>query len=305
VKYHLSIVTKQDIESYFKGDDWRLFPDGEGFKASGDFAELTLKPVKTIFNVKIENIDDPVDYEEDETEDPIKFIVKYLQTGTEGDEVFRKMSSCPQNVSYVLLLLASELDKNRISPKTLVKNLSKISAWMTKKPDEIPKPPKVPKDYDILRDYSAEHTYEGDDDTEKSSIHSKRPSSKNNQITIELNKLFSNMKSKGWDAKLNDDDITVNIQDLFTAEVAIEKIIWKYEFQIRGFEDTKKSGETEDPIGEFRNYYRDPDVYAAYEEAKEQHAGKKESEEYQATKKPGQVSPYSKTEFDYSMGSPS
>jgi hypothetical protein len=304
VKYHLSIVTKKDIENYFKGDDWRLFPDGDGFKASGDFAELILKPVKTIFNVKIESIDDPIDSAEEETENPIKFIVKYLQTDTEGDEVFRKMSSCPQNVSYILLLLASELDKNRIGPRALVKNLNKISAWMSPKGIDLPKPPKVPSDFDVLKDYSAEHTYEGDDNTEKSSIHSKHPSPKNDQTLGELNKQLSEMKSKGWNAKLNEDKITVNIQDLFTAEVSIEKIIWQYEFQIRGFEDSKKSGETEDPIGEFRRYYRNPEVYAAYEEAKEQHAEKEESEKYQVTKKPSKVSPYTPTEFDHSIGSP-
>ena len=134
MKCHYSVVTENDIKLYFRGDDWRLFPHGDELKASGDFAEVNLKPIKTIFNVKIENIDDPVDFEEDETEDPIKFIVKYLQTGTEGDEVFRRMSSCPQNVSYILLLLASEFDKNRISSKTfqLIRKQTRPTGWISR-----------------------------------------------------------------------------------------------------------------------------------------------------------------------------
>ena len=109
------------------------------------------------------------------------------------------------------------------------------------------------------------------------------------------------MKSKGWDAKLDNSKITVNIQDLFTSEISVEKTIWHYEFQVRDFENTKKTGETEDPIAEFRRYYQDPEIQEAYDEAKEEYAEKEEQEKHQMTKKPGRVSPYSDTEFSYSL----
>lgn len=302
MKHHISTVTEKDVKLYFKGDDWRLFPYGDELKASGDFAEITLKPVKTVFNVKIENIDDPIDSAEEETEDPIKFIVKYLQTGTEGDEVFRKMSSHPQNVSYMLSLLASEFDQKRLSPEILVENLNRIIFSVNQSADKFQPSPKVPDDIDDLLSYSAEHTYEGDD-IEDSYIRNKSHSQKIDQVPTELKELLSKMKSKDWDAKLGGDKLTVNIQDLFTAEIIIDKIIWEYDFQIRGFKESRKTGKTEDPIAEFRRYYKDPEIQAVHEAAKADYLEKEESEKHRSTKKPNKVSPYSNTEFD-SLGSP-
>ncbi|HEY8095263.1 MAG TPA: hypothetical protein VIE65_04110 [Methylobacter sp.] len=88
----------------------------------------------------------------------------------------------------------------------------------------------------------------------------------------EINKLLQSMKSKGWRAsptKINDNPaIRVDIGEEFEAEIEVSDIMYSFEFEIEGQPSLTKKGTTDDPIREFQNYYRSPEIESIYEEAK-------------------------------------
>lgn len=265
-----ALVSSKDIRAYFKGEGWRVFGHQDEIEISGDFVEISLSPEKTIFLVNIENLEDPDDSEKGETENPIQFIIKFLQTGTEADEILRKMSSYPSNVSFMLTLLASAYDNKIISTKLLASNLSRVAALIS--------------------------------ETILSADISVNP-------PIELKKLLEDMKQKGWKARIPEFDktpqIEVDIASIFKVIISVEKIIWNYEFRIREYDNSRRKGQTEDPIAEFRNYYMDSDIQDMYEAAKWDKSQMKKIKELDVTNKPGRIKnksknkadPFSETEF--------
>jgi hypothetical protein len=232
------VVTPEDIRLYFKSPSpepgkpkeigWEVSEDEDGvFIIRNVVYNIALYPEEIKFSVKIEQLDDPSDSAQDVTEDPIGFIVRFLQTGTEGDAVFQKMSFSPFDVSFVLLSLASACRAGAIGQNKLVKILQRVAARLPNR------------------------TAVGQEE-----VHIK-----------EIGKLMEVMNSKGWRTKpiVRDDTpgISVNINDIFAAEIFVDSISWSYRFEVYDAPGTEEEGHTDDPIQQYRKYYKRPDIQEA------------------------------------------
>ena len=60
-------------------------------------------------------------------------------------------------------------------------------------------------------------------------------------------------------------------------------MVWSYEFSIRGYDNSRKKGTTNDPIAEFRNYYRDDEIQDMYEAAVWDASQKQKTHQYDVT----------------------
>lgn len=90
----------------------------------------------------------------------------------------------------------------------------------------------------------------------------------------EFEKLKDRIESKGWDVKQGEDSVgnptlKIDIGDVYTAEIAVDSILYDYTFQFTDRPDLTKSGTTKDPIEEFRVYYTSEEVKEARSEARQ------------------------------------
>lgn len=235
----IATVTPQDVEKYFgestsrtkhyTSEKWNISKDGKKFKVTSEVPPLTLElePVKTVYNISVEAVDDSSDYTAGETDNPVKFIVNFLKTGEYAEELLSKVSSDPNFISHILNTLAFKIDLKRIDSNHAKKTLRRVSVILTSGKTKV--------------------SADGREEFE----------------LLDLAKIKSDMKDKGWVVKVDYDDrslpvLHVNMSDIYTATVKIKGILWNYMFMVTGDPETQRSGSTDDPIKALDKYRNAP-----------------------------------------------
>ncbi len=235
----IATVTPQDVEKYFGesststkhyvSQKWDITKDGKKYKITSETPPLTLElePAKTIYNVNVEAVDDPSDSTTGETDNPVKFITSFLKTGEYAEELLSKVSSDPNFISHILNTLAFKIDLNRIDSNYAKKTLRRVSVILSSRKTKI--------------------SAEGREEFE----------------LLDLAKIKSDMKDKGWVVKVDYDDrhlpvLHVNMSDIYNATVKVKGILWNYAFMVTGDPETRRSGSTDDPIKALDKYRNAP-----------------------------------------------
>ncbi len=241
-------VTLDDLKTYFKGAHWRSVVRDDGVfegRSNSYFVELAPGGTPSFF-VKIHSYEDDADSDESVTDEPMKFLVDFLKTGSVGDEalqkmagVFRKMASLPPvGMANLLRSLADDVERERIGPRALARVLRHASLM----PD-LPGPVKILST--MVQAASREETE-----------------------TKEMQDLANKMTEKGWRVKSGKGEgglpqLTVDIAGIYEALIEVDHIPWKFSYEVHDHPDTKVTGITDDPIAEFRQYYQSDSVQTA------------------------------------------
>ena len=229
MKSRISVVTIDDIDSYFKSEKgstehWnvRVRPSGN-ISCESEMWTIDLEPsIGPLFNVKIYAYDDPSDSDEETTDDPVEFVDKFIKEGMP-----RVSSSInPNELSKYLQYLSDMVRNKRIGSTNLMKSLRRVSVSSN-----------IGNTLSII-----------------SSIIRKIGSEYKNK---EIKEVFNELSDRGWDVDLGKDRMSININDLFEVNIELNSIIWSYVFYRNDIYDYKKEGTTEDPIGEFEKYKRE------------------------------------------------
>lgn len=231
------VVTWDDLKTYFKGPSWarRDFSDDRFQGATRTFS-VDIEPEAVQFEYRIEAVDDPSDSEEGVSDDPVGKIAKFLGRDLPGGEFFEQRASGPGAVASALRTAADRALSGVPSRKRTSDMLRRVSA--------------LPFVRDALRTvYAATVRLSGMSADER------------------FDEIESKMESKGWDVKRREKDgyeeLVVDVSGIYEVTISVDSIRYHYMFQFADRPDLTKSGTTEDPIEEFRRYYKDPDVQDA------------------------------------------
>jgi hypothetical protein len=271
-------VTLDDLKQYFQGEHWRATPRGDGsFESRSDSYLVELSPVSgPQFAVSIQAHEDEMDKDEVVTDDPMKFIVDFLKTGTEGDEAFGHMATEGSSASYenygnygspaavanLLRTWAVAAERGRIGPRSLAR-LLRHAALLADLPDTV----------EFVR--LAVHLVANREEIE----------------TQEMQDLANRMTQKGWRVQSGKNDrgfpdLTVDIAGIYEAKIEIDHIPWKYSFEVHEHPDSRIEGITDDPIVEFRKFYKSEPVQSAKFELKDRLKARPETAEAEGTVAP-------------------
>jgi len=255
VRVHVALVVSfEDVRNYFKGDHWKVSEDEDGFSADSEAYEVRLKSKGATYGVEIEASDDPSDSDSKTTDDPVGFITKFLGTGTEADDILKKMSSFPDPTllsrlltrtanlveSEVITIQASKRIIRRAIVATFGKSFRAMLAAVVR----------AAKGQDARAD--------------------------------EITKLRKVMKEKGWKVSQHEDDkghavLEVDVSGVYTATVKLDSLLWDYTFQVQDMPESKDEGVTDDPIQQFRLFYKDDSTQEAKSELKKKRKSEKEA----------------------------
>jgi hypothetical protein len=247
-------VTLDDLKQYFKGEHWRAAVRDDGvFEGRSNSYHVELSPGGSpSFLVKVHAHEDESDADEAVTDEPMKFLVDFLKTGSAGDEALQKMSSfaiSPTGMVVLLRRLANEVQTERIGPRALSCLLRRASLM-----------PDMPHSLGLLA--AAVHL-----------------AAREHVEVKEMQELAKKMKEKGWRVKPGKNDrgmpeLTVDIAGVYEAKLEVDHMPWKYSFEVHEHPDTHAEGITDDPIAEFRRYYKSETVQTAKDELKAGHKEK-------------------------------
>lgn len=224
------VVSMDDVQGYFRGEPWRTVVREGSFIGWSDTAEVELRPVGPKFKLHVESVDDPSDSEDFVTDKPMKELAAFLGHDIPGGEHFEKMSSStPARASRALMALAAMVERSELGPKMLARKLRTLSVPL------------------VATSRTADQKQDEDGF---------------------ISKLRSDMEAKGWKVVQEEDDrglptLTVDISGIYEASVSVEEVTWEFKFQVTGAPDTLRKGKTNDPIAEYRRYYKDPDIAEA------------------------------------------
>lgn len=238
-----STVTIDDLKTYFKGVHWKINAITDNSLEANSYSySVVMKAKGFSYFVKIEAVDDPADSDEKVTDEPIKFIASFLETGTSGDELLQKMSSDALLTAKAVRTLSYAIESGLCIKKS--KNILRRMAVALEFPF-------------VYRVFSAVVRTAARQEIEKE----------------ELDDLKKAIKAKGWNVYEEESDtglpkLTVDVSDIYTAEITVESIEWHYTFEVIGKPETKEDGITDDPIEAFRTYYRKPEIQEAKETKK-------------------------------------
>ena len=246
-----STVTVEDLSTYFKGmwsasDKWEQTIKDGGIKAWCRAYTVECKPKGIMYNVDISSVDDSSDAESKVTDKPVDFIIKFLGTGTSGDEHFEKRSSLtPKGLSSLLNNLANSIDDRRVGRHELTKIIRRSL---------------ISTDIESVRRVF------------KWAFKNVFADAREDLEIKDLAHLKSEMMDKGWKVSVDQDDrdlplLTVDIGGIYKAKITVDHISWDYLFEVN-LTDTHDSGTTDDPIKEFRQFYHESDVVQAKDEQK-------------------------------------
>jgi hypothetical protein len=230
------VVTWDDLKTYFKGAQWarRDFSDNRFQGATRHFS-VDIEPEAVQFEYKIEAVDDPSDSESGVSDDPVAKIAKFLGRDLPGGEFFEQRASGPRAVASALRTAAGMASRGAPSRRAVSAALRRAASI-----------PFVPGALRTLR--AAASRLAG-------------------MAEERFDELESKMESKGWEVKRRESDgreeLVVDVSGIYEATISLDSIRYHYMFQFADRPDLTKSGTTEDPIQEFRNYYKDPDVQEA------------------------------------------
>lgn len=253
------VVSMDDVQGYFRGDPWRTAVREGSFIGWSDTAEVELKPVGPKFKLHVESVDDPSDSEDFVTDKPMKELAAFLGHDIPGGEHFEKMSSVtPARASRALMALAAMVERSEIGPRMLARKLRTLS---------------IPVVAAVQRTADQKKDEEGF-----------------------ISKLRSDMEAKGWKVVQDEDDrglptLTVDISGIYEAQVSVEEVTWEFKFQVTGAPETLRKGRTNDPIAEYRRYYKDPDIAEAARNARSDRQKKVLESQEEATNAPRRKAP--------------
>lgn len=260
-----STVTMDDLKKYFTGgkssesEGWRVLPSDMSIEAHSLHYDVLVEAKGFIYHIEVAAKDDPSDSDESVTDEPLKFLVEFLETGSSGDELFKKMSSDPSVLSGMLRLTARRLERDISSPKRTAAEIRRALIALNKE--------------FALRAFGAIRKRSNRAEVEQK----------------ELADLKVEIERKGWEVWESKDDrdlpmLEINIGDEYGAKISVDHILWHYKFEVRGVDSVKEEGNTNDPIVAFRNWYRNPDVQEAKDDSKSE-AVKPSDEETVAPRK--------------------
>lgn len=247
MKHRVStFVTYHDLEEYFRGGSWEFKRHDDGnLTAQSKVFDLKFFQNPTKYEVSITAVDDEADSKKDVTEDPVKFITKFLETGTEGDDVFKKMSSFPDPrlISFVLRRAATMLESGAMDLRGAAKMVRRAMVV-------------APGNDRILVAVVRAVAAAGDDESD-------------------IRKVTEDMKKKGWQVVQNTDErgnpvVEVDVSGIYTAEIKIKDSSWDYSFKVKGIDESEEHGQTNDPLQQFRVFYKKPSTDDFKKQLKEQ-----------------------------------
>lgn len=247
----VATVSADELLAFFQGkrggnqdDRWtsEVNSDGE-FWAHSNAYTVFASPKGIVYSVDISAVDDRSDSASKVTDDPIEFIVEFLETGSEADGFFRARASVtPDAMSGLLRKLASGVESGEIGPRRLSSSIRRAVAAV---------------------DAATTPT-------------ARSAAVKEEGVERELSKLQNETKSKGWKSRVDRTStgtpaLTIDIGGQYTARVMIDHVVWDYAFKVTGvpgLEDTvNEEGVTHDPIASYRKWRNLPEVQEARAEA--------------------------------------
>lgn len=241
--YASGFVTMKDVETYFKGEGWPIAEAaGDEFHAESKWNfQIDLKRGDSVFQVKIESPDDPLDSEEIMTPDPVKSITDFLSQGMSKSEWLHAATDS-NAFSNTLKRLARSIDNSRTP------SLSKVSRILRRiSLVEIPglrMAKRVEKEIDPLLDRLKEEGWKVD------------------------------KKGEGPNALLQ---VDVG-EGSYKAEISPEQMKWEFKIQFKGNDDLTVEGVTDDPIAEYMKWKKNPKVGDAWQDFKHERSDAKEQE---------------------------
>jgi len=221
------VVSLEEIKDYFAigqpTTDWQFdsmgglsykFVDMKG----GVVVKILLRSVE--YHVKGEAVDDPTDYIDVVTRNPVKELSKFMSGGHEElEEFFKKMSCDPSQFASLIRRIAAWIGSGSATKEDTVKILRRVQ---------------------LLHRSGKRTAKEGYVEKEVDEI---------------LKKLFDKMKDKGWDPEVvNDDGLTeikIDMNGLYDISIKVDSISWNYQFvDSQG----KESGTTDDPVRAYQDW---------------------------------------------------
>ena len=286
-------VTLEDLKNYFKGtgvrgSTWRATVRDDGtLEARGNYYLVELTPGGSpSFLVKIQAHEDESDKDEAVTDEPMKFLVDFLKTGTAGDEALQKMARTlepayqdgyvpPVVVANLLRAWAIDVEKERIGPRATTRLLRRASLL-----------PDWSENIKLLRNVV-------------------RMASRAQIEAKEMQKLADEMTKKGWRVKAGKNDrdlpeITADIAGVYEAKIEIDHMPWKYSFEIHEHPETKAEGITDDPITLFEKYAKTDKVSKAKSDLDSSKSEKAKADVSEGTVAPKKKRPHE----DFESGAP-
>lgn len=265
-------VTLEDLKTYFKhggetplrDEHWRSRPtDDGGLIAESPTFEVEMHPKGASFYVSIEAYDDQSDSDEMVTNDPAKFIVDFLKagTGSAGEEVFGKMAGLirrsaaisPADLSGLLRYIAAEAMSGRMTKRACAAAVRRACAFTS-----LGEAPKVFRSAAALA----------------ARIAADLPAERESVELREMAQLQAKMREKGWRSKVYEGkhglpEMEIDIAGVYRAKVEVDHIIWTYTFKLLGDPGVEDHGVTDDPIEEFKRFYRSEEVARCRSEQRE------------------------------------
>lgn len=257
------IFTPKAVQEYL---EWR-YPDTLAIdkdKSEGDrivageegVALLTLDLAETLYDTKIEAVDDPSDSDSASTGDPLKFITEFMSTGI-GDEFISGMAfTKPSDVTCILRRVAMELSSGPRSPWFRKWHRTAFKRYMRRV---------------VARLFT-------------------RRVAQSEFEKMGVKGLKENMEKKGWDVKaVGEYELKVNIGDVYEANIEMDSILWNYEI-VAGDGEMSDSGSSDWPREQIEAFMKQDEVIETIRAAKKAAKKKKYEEEgYGATSRPGKA----------------
>jgi hypothetical protein len=257
-------VSFDDVRNYFKGEHWKVSEGEDGFDADSEAYEVRLKSKGATYDVEIAAADDPSDSDTKVTDDPVEFISKFLGTGTEADDILKKMSSFPDpSLLSRLLIRAANLVESEVLTVQQTKRIIRrgiVATFGRSFRSMLAAVVRAAKGQDVRSD--------------------------------EMTKLQKTMKEKGWKVSQHEDDkghavLEVDVSGVYTATIKLDSLLWNYEFQVNEMPESKDSGVTDDPIQQFRLFYKKDSTQDAKSELKKKRGSDKQEKQEEGTKPAG------------------
>lgn len=258
-------VTIDDLKLYFKGNNWHMSGLSDSFlEAHSANYDVSITSKSFLYHVSIVANEDSSDSDEKVTDEPLEFIVQFL--GEAGGNDLLKHVSTPESLAHAIRILAARVELNEIGPRKAAAELRRTimatdAAF-------------VRRAFDVIKRYAAR------EDIQKE----------------ELADLMKGLKTKGWKVSESEmknglPELTVDISGIYTARISIDSIAWSYKFSVRDVPGSEWEGVTNDPISDYRQFYKDP----ATQEAKAQRKVMQEEKDESKTVDPDKKSPRDET----------
>jgi hypothetical protein len=242
-----AVVTLPDLKDYFKGDHWKKMSDVDGgIEGKSEAYRISIVQKSAVFLVEIHASDDPSDSETRKTADPVEFITGFLSTGPGSEDILKKMSFYADPKFMVTLLRRmANLAESGMKPRDVAMSVRRGAALM----DGHRFRPMLSA---VVRSARGDDAHASD----------------------EVAKMQKEMKAKGWKVTQDEDDkgrmkLVVDVSGIYEASIVLDNIVWEYSFEVNEVPDSREAGETEDPIQQFRLFYKKDSTQDAKKERRD------------------------------------